>query len=737
MSDPTASSDPSQYAALRRIAGALGLSAAIVVALVGPLCYGIFVYHERAELLAFKAQINAGKLAKYAYAQGDLWRYQSVRLAELIELPASGDEPIRQRVTDVAGKLVLDDGGKLVGLLLRREAPIVVRERTIGHIEIFTPLNSFVDKLGLITIAGMLLGLGAYFVFRNLPLRVLDRTIGALELQNKRFDLALTNMSEGLCLFDADRRLVVCNARYARMYGLDPKQLTPGLKLEEVIDRRIAAGVYAGEIPAAYARDVIDVAASDQPATKLQELNDGRIVAVRYQPLGGGGWVATHEDVTDQMRIQQRIAFMADHDALTQLHNRAKLRDQLGMALADKGAPPAVLFLDLDRFKDVNDTLGHACGDALLKGVADRLRNCVRKEDVVARLGGDEFAIVQLGGEQPKGAIDLATRILQELDEPFPFNGQSVVVGTSIGIAIAPTDGTSADELLKNAALALYRAKSDGHGAYRFFEPEMDRRMQARHRLVSDLRGALQRGEFQLYYQPLYNLEREEVCGCEALLRWRHPERGMVSPDEFIPLAEETGLIVPIGEWVLRQACADAATWSDHLKVAVNVSAAQFKSPNLAGAVIQALAAAQIAPSRLEVEITESVMLEHNAAAVATLTQLHAVGVRIALDDFGTGYSSLSNLRSFPFDKIKIDRSFVADLSATNLDAIAVVRSVARLGVSLGMATTAEGVETNAQLELVRAEGCTEIQGYFIGRPVPASQVALLVQQASKGIDAA
>jgi diguanylate cyclase (GGDEF)-like protein len=737
MSVPTVSSESSRYAALRRMAGALGLSAAIVVALVGPLCYGIFVYHERAELLAFKAQMNAGKLSKYAYAQGNLWRYQSVRLAELIQLPASGDEPIRQRVTDAAGQLVLDDGSKLAGPLLRREAPIVVRGETIGRIEVWTPLNSFVDKLGLITLGGMLLGLGAYSAFRNLPLKALDRTIGALEQQNRRFDLALTNMSEGLCLFDADRRLVVCNAQYARMYGLDPAQLTPGLKLEEVMNRRIAAGVYAGAIPAAYARDVIGVATSDQPTTKLQELNDGRILAVKYQPISGGGWLATHEDITEQVRIQKRIAFMAEHDPLTELANRSKLREQLVIALEQAGDKSAVLFLDLDRFKEINDTLGHACGDALLKNLADRLRNCVRKQDIVARSGGDEFAILQLGSEQPKGAIDLATRILQELDEPFTFNGHSVVVGTSIGIAIAPADGNTSDDLLKNAALALYRAKSDGRGAYRFFEPEMDRRMQARRRLESDLRGALQRGEFQLYYQPLYNLERKEVCGCEALVRWCHPERGMLPPGEFIPLAEETGLIVPIGEWALRQACTDAAGWPDHLKVAVNVSAAQFKSPNLAGAVIQALAVAQLAPSRLEIEITESVMLEHNAAAVATLTQLHALGVRIALDDFGTGYSSLSTLRRFPFDKIKIDSSFVADLSVTNLDAIAVVRSVASLGVSLGMATTAEGVETNAQLELVRAEGCTEIQGYLIGRPAPGSQIGLLVQQGWKGIDAA
>jgi diguanylate cyclase (GGDEF)-like protein len=382
--------------------------------------------------------------------------------------------------------------------------------------------------------------------------------------------------------------------------------------------------------------------------------------------------------------------------------------------------------LDLDRFKEVNDTLGHSVGDALLIAVAERLRSCARETDTIARLGGDEFAIVQRVTDPATETAAFARRIQEAIAAPFDLDEQHVSVGTSIGIAIAPGDGTEPDRLMKNADLALYRAKNDGRGTFRFFEPEMDRRMQARRSLERDLRNALVNGEFALHYQPLINIERDEICGCEALLRWTHPERGKVAPSDFIPLAEETGLIVPIGEWVLRQACAEAATWPAHIKIAVNVSVGQFKSGNLVGLVVRALAATGMAPQRLELEITESVMLQDENGAFEVLNRLHDLGVRIALDDFGTGYSSLSNLRKFPFDKIKIDRSFVSDLSAANVDALAVVRSIAQLGVSLGIATTAEGVETKEQMDQVRAEGCTEMQGFLFSRAVPADEIARL-----------
>ena len=434
-------------------------------------------------------------------------------------------------------------------------------------------------------------------------------------------------------------------------------------------------------------------------------------------------------DITERKRAEARITHMAHHDALTDLANRALFRERLDGALKrdrrnKKGV--AVLTLDLDRFKEVNDTLGHPIGDALLKSVTQRLRDCVRETDTVARLGGDEFAVVQSVLDEATETAALAQRIQQAIAAPFDLDGHHVVIGTSIGIAVAPADGVDPDQLLKNADLALYRAKDEGCGAYHFFEPEMDRRMQARRSLEVDLRNALVNGEFALHYQPLINIERDEICGFEALLRWTHPERGQVPPANFIPLAEETGLIVPIGEWVLRRACKEAATWPAHLRIAVNVSVAQFKPRNLVELVIKALAASGLKPQRLELEITESVMLQDEDGALECLTRLHDLGVRIALDDFGTGYSSLSNLRKFPFDKIKIDRSFVSDLSAANVDALAVVRSIAQLGVSLGMSTTAEGVETPEQMAQVRAEGCTEMQGFLFSRAVPADEIARL-----------
>jgi predicted signal transduction protein with EAL and GGDEF domain len=347
----------------------------------------------------------------------------------------------------------------------------------------------------------------------------------------------------------------------------------------------------------------------------------------------------------------------------------------------------------------------------------------VDDRDVVAHLGGDEFVIVRVAEDAIADAASLAKRMQEAIGEAFDLDGHITVVGASVGIAIAPSDGADPDELLKNADLALHRAKSEGYGEIHFFEPGMDQRMQARRLLEHDLRNALARGEFELYYQPVVNLERNEISSFEALLRWHHPQRGMVSPAQFVPLAEETGLIVPIGEWTVRQACAEASRWPKAITVAVNISAVHFKSGNLVRTVVGALAVSGLAASRLELEVTETVLLQDSDAAIATLQRLHDLGVRIALDDFGTGYSSLSYLRSFCFDKIKIDRSFIADLGEANEEALAIIRSVTRLGISLGMETTAEGVETKQQLEMVRAEGCTEMQGYYFSPPRPAEEI--------------
>jgi diguanylate cyclase (GGDEF)-like protein len=439
------------------------------------------------------------------------------------------------------------------------------------------------------------------------------------------------------------------------------------------------------------------------------------------------------EHLAERKRLEAQLIHMAHHDALTGLPNRVLFREHMEHELtrARRGESLAVLCLDLDHFKHVNDTLGHPIGDCLLQAVADRLRECARETDVVSRLGGDEFAIVAVASEQPRGAIALAERAIAALSKPFELEGHHVVIGASVGIAVAPVDGLEADQLMKAADMALYRAKTDGRGVYRFFEPDMDAKMQTRRALELDLRKALVTNEFELYYQPLVNLASNEVCGFEALLRWNHPERGLISPAHFIPLAEEMGIIVPLGEWVLRQACAEAVGWPEEIKVAVNISPAQFKSRSLALAVTSALAASGLAPQRLELEITESVLLQDSETTLATLHNLRDLGVQISMDDFGTGYSSLSYLRSFPFDKIKIDQSFVRDMSDEN-DSIAIVRAVTGLGKNLGMATTAEGVETDEQLGHLRQEGCTEVQGYLFSRPLPATDILHLLDKVHK-----
>jgi diguanylate cyclase (GGDEF)-like protein len=386
----------------------------------------------------------------------------------------------------------------------------------------------------------------------------------------------------------------------------------------------------------------------------------------------------------------------------------------------------AVHCVDLDQFKRVNDTLGHPVGDAVLRAVALRLRENVREDDLVARLGGDEFSIVQFGIGQAEDAVSLATRLISVLSAPYTINGQEILIGASIGIALSPNDGVDADQLLKNADIALYRSKLDGRGVHRFFEAEMDERLQARRSLELDLRAALQNDEFQLFYQPLVDAENGRIIGCEALIRWHHPTRGMVSPADFIPLAEETGLIVPIGDWVLRQACMEAASWPSDIKIAVNLSPIQFRGKAILTSVLAALTQSRLPACRLELEITESVLFAENEANRETLAQLRALGISISMDDFGTGYSSLSYLRSFPFDKIKIDRSFVSDI-ASNPDCLAIVRAVTLLGRSLGIPTLAEGVETAEQLSQLRGEGCQQVQGYYFSRPEAPERIRALL----------
>jgi diguanylate cyclase (GGDEF)-like protein len=547
-----------------------------------------------------------------------------------------------------------------------------------------------------------------------------------LRAQNLRFDTALNHMSQGLAMFDAEHRLVVCNRLYAELYGLTVEQVKPGTTIRQLLEYRHARGVFGDVDFETFVRDWL--AGFSKGASRIQELPDGRTFSIVRRPMPGGGLVSTTEDITQRRRSEAKIAHMARHDALTELPNRVLLKERLELAVARArlGEFTAVHLLDLDHFKNVNDTLGHPVGDNLLRAVTDRLRRLVGETDTIARMGGDEFAIVQVGLKQPADAAGLAQKVIEVVREPHEIDGHQVVAGTSVGIAIGPTDGVGPDQLIRNADLALYRAKGDGRGIFRFFEAEMDAHMKARRRMEHDLRKALVAGEFELYYQPLVNLERNEISGCEALIRWRHPEKGMISPADFIPLAEENGFIVPLGEWAIREASRTATIWPEHIKIAVNLSPVQFKSPGLVQAVLGALATSGLQPRRLELEITERVLLDDNAATLATLHHLRALGVRVVMDDFGTGYSSLSYLQSFPFDKIKIDRSFIKEV-ADRKSAVDIVRAMAALASGLGMATTAEGVETKEQLDAVKAEGCTEMQGFLFSRPLPAQEVEHLL----------
>jgi diguanylate cyclase (GGDEF)-like protein len=558
----------------------------------------------------------------------------------------------------------------------------------------------------------------------------LARANSKLELGHQQFQAVLSNITQGVCLFDGEKRLLVWNRRYAEIYSLPSKAIRVGCSPEEIIGYRFASGSVPDMSISDYLASANQLVAEKQSSDNVESLRNGRIVAVRYQPVHGGGWVETHEDITVRQQAEESIAFMARHDALTRLPNRVLFRERMeqAIAMAGRGTEFAVICFDLDNFKQVNDTLGHPVGDGLLVAVSDRLRTCVREVDTLARLGGDEFAIIQVGVRQPNDAESLANRIIAAFREPFDVDGHQVMAGASIGVTIAPGDSVSYETLMRDADIALYLAKTEGRGTVRFFEPEMDARIHIRRMLELDLRNAIARNEFELYYQPLVSLITNKIIGFEALLRWHHPVRGLVSPLDFIPVAEETGMIVAIGEWALRTACVEAATWPDDLSVAVNLSAVQFKQGDIIATVEAALALSGLRPKRLELEITESVFLRDTVGTLAALHRLRAMGIGVALDDFGTGYSSLSYLHSFPFNKIKIDQSFVRDL-LTNKESLSIVRAVTGLGKSLGIKTIAEGVETLEQLNRLRDKGCTEAQGYFFSRPRPAGELPLLIKR--------
>ena len=550
-----------------------------------------------------------------------------------------------------------------------------------------------------------------------------------LERQNLRLNAVVNNISQGLCMYDAKGRLVVSNAPYARIYDLPDDYLKPGTQLEDILSYLFEKGMEAGGDREAYIRWRREVISRGDYGKNIHELN-GRTIMMQHHPMKDGGWVSTHEDITEQRQQEARIRHLARHDALTELPNRIQFLEEMASSEAgiERGDKLAVLCIDLDHFKEVNDTLGHAIGDKVLKQVSARLWGSTRENDVLARLGGDEFSLLLRGIDKPADAAAIAERIIRTMSTPFSIDGHQVVIGASVGIAMAPDDGETTDQLMKNADLALYRAKAEGRSTFHFFERGMDAAIQHRRQTEAGLRLALARNEFRLVYQPLVGLKEDRVTCLEALLRWDHAEKGTIPPNDFIPIAEETGLIVPIGEWVLREACRTAMTWPTDARVAVNLSTVQFKNKKLYETVVAALQESGLPPTRLELEITESLLLAESEPTLQTLHKLRALGVRISMDDFGTGYSSLSYLRSFPFDKIKIDRSFMRDLESKG-DSLAIIKAVIGLGHSLGMSTTAEGIETEEQLAAVREQGCNEVQGFLFSPPIDAKAVIDLLKK--------
>jgi diguanylate cyclase (GGDEF)-like protein len=558
--------------------------------------------------------------------------------------------------------------------------------------------------------------------------RRLSDSEASLTQKSQQLDAALNNMPQGLAMFDRRQRLVVCNRQYAEMYGLPPDRTRPGTPLRAILEACVGPGDGAEE--AGFVAGQLERAALRESFCAVDQARDGRIFSVSHQLMDNGGWVAIHQDITAQKRVEAELAHMARYDPLTGLANRAVILAQTNAALArarQLGGHFSILMLDLDQFKAVNDSLGHAAGDSLLRTVAARLRQIMPDVDHVARFGGDEFALLQIGGKDQNdhraGTAALADRLLRAVTEPYDLGGRKVFIGVSIGITSAPDDGCDSDALIRNADLALYQAKSEGRNRFCFFEASMETAARERRDLEDDLRKAIGREEFELHYQTIIEVETGACRGAEALIRWRHPERGLIPPDQFIALAEDSGLIVPLGEWILRRACADAARWAPHLKVAVNLSPVQFKESSLLDTLRSALHESGLAAGRLELEITETVLIEKNEANLAVLQQLKSLGAAIVLDDFGIGYSSMRYLQIFPIDKIKIDKSFIQSMP-NHSDSMAIVCAIAGLARNLDIETTAEGVETAEQLALLRSAGCQLAQGYWFSRPAPASKLS-------------
>jgi diguanylate cyclase (GGDEF)-like protein len=562
--------------------------------------------------------------------------------------------------------------------------------------------------------------------------RALVESTEALKKSNARFAAALQNMSQGLCMFDAQHRILVANERYRQVYNLPEDLVKPGTQFERIVAYRSESGNFTGLDPAEY------IAGQFRTSTDIEKLGNGRVVMILRHAMADGCWLTTHEDITERWRTETRVAYLAHHDALTGLANRASLVEKIEDACSRyrwRGEEFNVLMVDLDRFKQVNDTFGHPSGDELLKQVAERLKGALRETDVLARLGGDEFAIIQCNDSQETDTAEaLAAKIIALIAEPFSVGGIDVGIGASIGIALSPEHGTHADDLLKKADLALYHAKSSGRNRYAIFESALGQAAVEKHTLENELRRALARNEFEVYFQPIVDTKTMKMRSAETLIRWHHPERGLISPAQFIPLAEESGTILQIGEWVLENACREAVKWPASVKVAVNLSAVQLRSANFLDYVMCALVETGLPPERLELEVTETALIEQGTDCITLLRKIKNLGITVALDDFGTGYSSLNQLTMFPFDKIKIDKSFTQDMTTRN-DCAAIISAVLALAHSMNIETTAEGVETEDQLRILRMAGVSTVQGYLIQKPGPASELNFEGYQVAGAVD--
>ncbi|MCK1383772.1 EAL domain-containing protein [Bradyrhizobium sp. 21] len=582
---------------------------------------------------------------------------------------------------------------------------------------------------------GLAILLGLFFIaLKNINLSLHAIFVKALTSSFResalasQFDTALNNMPHGLCMFRDDGRLAVMNHRFGELTALPEDLVKRGASAADIVSACVAARSILVESGKQILAE-IEHARICEIVTADPDPSRGRTLAWTFQPMAGGGTVLLLEDITERTNAEARITHLARYDELTALPNRVSFRDEIERLLAishDAERLSALLFVDLDQFKQVNDTLGHPCGDQLLCAVANRLREMLRPEDFVARFGGDEFVVFQQNIASPEDAAALARRIVERLSERYRIDNHLVEIGASVGIALTSPDGISADTLLKNADMALYRAKADGRGTFCFFRDEMAATVEARRILELDLRKALANEEFELFYQPLVNLKSGKITTCEALLRWNHPVRGTVSPVDIIPVAEDMGLIVDLGRWILRRACMECMKWPDGVSVAVNFSPQQFHQRDVLSEIRYALEVSGLPAHRLEIEITESSLLRNTQLTHDILSQLHALGVRISLDDFGTGYSSLSYLHNFPMQKVKIDRSFLEGIDTDR--PLTLLRGVARLSADLGMAVVVEGIETNEQLELISADGTvSEAQGYLFSRPVPAVRMRQLL----------